>query len=398
MPRDFSDIFADDPLGLLNVEPARRSSSRSNDQRLIDGFAEITSFFETNNREPAADGDLKEYLLYARLKGIRSNPSKVELLSQFDFYNLLDEEHTSSIPLERLIDDDPLGILQLEDEDDSIFDLKHVKATSRVDPDYVARRKVCRNFEKYEDDFREIADDLKNKRRRLVEFGDTEVAPGTYYVLNGVITYLETMSVDNVESDFSSGSRTRLDGRTRCIFDNGTESTVLMRSLVKALNRPHEGYLVSEVLDGPDASPIVCSNDVQNGYVYVLSSLSEDESVKAVPNLYKIGFSSGDVTNRIKNAEKEPTYLMAPVKLLRSVRCFNVNPLLLEATLHAFFSDVNIDFEIRDVNGQIYHPREWFSVPLSIIDESLDLLQAGVLDSYKYDSVVRAIVRKADAR
>lgn len=395
MARDFSDIFEDDPLGLLDTAPRRRASTRDDYNRLVDGFAEITEFVETHNREPNKDGELKEFLLFSRLMGIRNNPAKVSELLQFDFYNLLDEARTVSIPLEDLVQDDPLGILLSEDEDQSIFSLKHVKPSSKLDPDYVAHREICRNFDAYKETFNLIAKDLAEKRRKLIEFHDTEVAPGRFYVLNGVLMYLDKMKVDVKTSDFSSGSRKRLDGRTKCIFDNGTQSTMLMRSLVKALNRPHEGYLVSEVLDEPYAAPAVNSDDVQSGYIYVLGSRGTDESIRAFMNLHKIGFSTGDVTKRISNAENEPTYLMAPVTLLRSVRCFNVDPHRIEGDLHRFFSEVNIAFEIRDASGSTYHPKEWFAVSLDIIDEALELLQSGTINRYKYDSAIKAIVLRS---
>ena len=395
MARDFSDIFADDPLGLLDTAPKRRSSTRDDYNRLVDGFAEITAFYETHNREPNKDGDLKEFLLYSRLMGIRSNPGKVSELLQFDFYNMLDEARTASIPLEDLVQDDPLGILLSDDEDQSIFSLKHVKPSSRLDPDYVAHRKICRDFDTYKKTLNLVARDLAEKTRKLIEFHDTEVVPGRFYVLNGVLMYLEEMKVDVKTSDFSSGSRKRLDGRTRCIFDNGTESTMLMRSLVKALNRPHEGYLVSDVLDKPYVTPVVDSDDIQSGYIYVLASRGTDESIRSFENLHKIGFSTGDVTKRIRNAENEPTYLMAPVVLLRSVRCFNVDPHRIEEDLHSFFSEVNIAFEIRDAAGSVFHPKEWFDVSLDVIDEALELLQNGTIDRYKYDSTLKAIVLKS---
>lgn len=395
MAREFSDIFANDPLGLLDTAPRRRLSTRDDDNRLVDGFAEITNFFETNNREPSENGDLKEFLLFSRLIGIRSNPAKVSKLLQFDFYNLLDEARTTSIPLEDLVQDDPLGILLSDDEDQSIFSLKHVKPSSRLDPEYVAHRQICKDFDDYRAALNLVAEDLAEKRRKQIEFHDTEVVPGRFYVLNGVLMYLEKMKVDVKTSDFSSGSRKRLDGRTRCIFDNGTESTMLMRSLVKALNRPHEGYLVSEVLDEPYESPAVNSDDIQSGYIYVLGSRGTDESIRSFKNLHKIGFSTGDVTKRISNAENEPTYLMAPVILLRSVRCFNVDPHRIEGDLHSFFSEVNIAFEIRDASGCIYHPKEWFDVSLDIIDEALELLHSGTIDRYKYDSNIKAIVLRS---
>lgn len=389
----FEDIFNDDPLGLLDVAPVRRSSQRTEDQRLIDGFSEIVGFYEENDREPDVDGDLGEFLLFSRLEGIRSNPSKVERLLPFDFYNLLDESNTPSIPLEKIVSDDPFGILDDDELDESIFQLKHVERSDRLDPDYVARRTVCRDFEKYKAGFEEVVEALHERKKKLTDFNGAALKAGEYYLLNGVLVFLEKMDLEETTSDFKSGARTRIDGRTHCVFDNGTESTMLMRSLEKALNRPHEGYRIIDVA-GEDSrdSNYITEDDIQSGYIYVLSSLSDAPSIRDVKNLYKIGFSARDVTERIKNAEKEPTYLMAPVKLLRSIRCFNLDPHELESQLHTFFADGNLDIEVTDESGIIHRPKEWFQVPLPIIDEALELIQAGTFGSYKYDAAINQIV------
>lgn len=394
MTRDFSDIFADDPLGLLETSPQRRSSSRKERQRLKDGFAEIVEFYEENGREPAGSGDLKEYLLHARLKSIRETPSKVADLTSLDLYDLLDESHTMLIPLEMLVSDDPLGILD-DDGDEGIFNLEHVKATSRMDPDYVAHRVVCQDYGKYKEGFDTVANELSLRKRHLIEFTGTEVAPGSYYVLNGILMLLVGMDVDKRQSDFSSGSRERLDGRTRCIFDNGTESTMLMRSLVKALRHSNEGFEVSDVIENGGNAPVVDADDVQNGYIYVLSSKSKQPDIASMTNLYKIGFSSGDVTERVKNAINEPTYLMAPVTILRSVRCFNVDPYQIEGLLHAFFAEANVSIAVFTPDGIEHHPREWFSVPLDVIDGALELLQKNDIADYRYDPKLGQIVERA---
>lgn len=47
----------------------------------------------------------------------------------------------------------------------------------------------------------------------------------------------------------------------------------------------------------------------------MLKSLSKDSRLLDIDDLYKIGYSTVEVEDRIKNAEKDPTYLMAPVKI-----------------------------------------------------------------------------------
>lgn len=72
--KKLSDIFDDDPFGLLNVKPT--SPVRTADDRLLASFEEINAFYDNNNREPSQGGGIQEHQLFARLKGLRENPEK----------------------------------------------------------------------------------------------------------------------------------------------------------------------------------------------------------------------------------------------------------------------------------------------------------------------------------
>ena len=85
------DIFSNDPFGLLNVKPSS-SPGRSEDERLIASFQEINDFYEENNREPDLGGGIQEHQLYSRLKSLRDNPTKTEMLKSQDKYGLLNYE------------------------------------------------------------------------------------------------------------------------------------------------------------------------------------------------------------------------------------------------------------------------------------------------------------------
>jgi len=142
------EIFDSDPLGLLEIKETPKQERREEDWRLIEQFGEITQFYEDNQRIPNGDGgDINEYTLAARLDGIRRDPKKVKTLLEFDTYNLLNSEETPSISLEQLLTEDPLGLLESDEESDSIFKMSHVKPTDRLRPDYIARRKVCKDFQ-----------------------------------------------------------------------------------------------------------------------------------------------------------------------------------------------------------------------------------------------------------
>lgn len=390
-----SEIFESDLLGLLAVDEQKNTPVSPQDSRLIDSFQEISDFYETNQRCPELGDDIGEYRLASRLAAIKKDPKKVKTLLPYDYYNLLESEETKSVSVEELISDDPLGLLDGDDEADSIYTLSHVKPSERLRPDYIAHRKVCKDFDLYEEAFQRIHDDLEHGRRRLVEFKEGDLHEGCYYVLRGVVLYLEQNLAVKQKIEYKSGAKVRREGRTRCIFDNGTESSMLYRSLGKALKL--DGFCISDLIEKNESSVSIDSTDVQNGYIYVLRSLSRAPQIRSIRNLYKIGYCSGDVTTRIKNAVHEPTYLMNDVEVVLTVRCYNLDVPYLEASIHSFFSNVNVYFEVRDDEGIMHYPKEWFTVPLNIIEEAIPLIVDKKIDSYRYDKNLQMIIQKGSS-
>lgn len=390
-----SEIFESDLLGLLAVDEPKAAPSSPQDSKLIDSFQEISDFYETNQRCPELGDDIGEYRLASRLAAIKKDPKKVKTLLPYDYYNLLESEETKSVSVEELISDDPLGLLDGDDETDSIYTLSHVKPSERLRPDYIAHRKVCKDFDLYEEAFQQIHDDLEHGRRRLVEFKEGDLHEGCYYVLRGVVLYLEQNLAVKQKIEYKSGAKVRREGRTRCIFDNGTESSMLYRSLGKALKL--DGFCISDLIEQKEGSVSIDASDVQNGYIYVLRSLSRAPQIRSIRNLYKIGYCSGDVTTRIKNAVHEPTYLMNDVEVVLTVRCYNLDVPYLEASIHSFFSNVNVYFEVRDDEGIMHYPKEWFTVPLNIIEEAIPLIVDKKIDCYRYDKNLQMIIQKGSS-
>lgn len=198
---------------------------------------------------------------------------------------------------------------------------------------------------------------------------------------SGVLIYLE-----RIDSPYRGNSQ-KINRRTRCIYENGTESNVLLRSLGKRLS--DAGYAIKD-------NPAVVSiedGDSETGYIYVLKSLSENPKIIAKKNLFKIGFSASSVEERIKNAAQDPTYLMAPVSIVATYRCFNMNPQRFERLIHRFFSESCLDMEITDKNGNGYLPKEWFIAPITVISEVIDLIIKGEIVNYSYDKEKEIIVK-----
>ena len=380
------DIFNNDPFDILNVKP-KSSGAKTTDERLLNSFQEINDFVEKNKREPQPNiSNVSEYKLYTRLKGIRENPEKKEQLKDIDTNNLLDFEIKEINSIDDILNDDAFDLF---DDDTDLFDFKHTpKPDERVSTDFVARRKPMKDFDKYEHLFKEIQKDLANGKRKLVDFKMGNLREGAYYVHNGVLFLLEEIQISIKEHYREDGTRVREDGRTKCIFENGTVSNMRKRSVEKILYA--NGQVVSENIDKVNESFVekfsnITDEDEEAGFIYVLSSKSKDEKIASIENLFKIGYSKVDVLERIKNAEKEPTYLMAKVKIESAWKCYNMNPQKLEQLLHNFFGSSCLNIDIFDENKIRHTPREWFIAPLEVIEQSIQLIINGEIVNYKYD-------------
>jgi hypothetical protein len=126
----------------------------------------------------------------------------------------------------------------------------------------------------------------------------------------------------------------------------------------------------------------------------VLQSLSQEEDIASIQNLYKIGYSTVPVQERIKNASEEPTYLMAPVKVIAVFECYNLNPQKFELLLHTFFGKACLNVDVFDKTGKRFSPREWFVAPLHIFEAAANMLINGEIVNYRYDPDSSGIVER----
>jgi len=391
MTRDeiLKQIFEEDTFGLLNLKP--KTTQRNANDRLLASFQLIIDFYETNSREPEKVADIQECDLFYKLNGLRENAEKKAYLKEFDEYGLLDlPPITEPIPepkeyktIDDILHDDDFGLL---DADDSIYTLKHVSsADDRTKTDFVARRKPCKDFSKYEALFKQCQKDLKEGNRRFVKFSEDDIKEGSFFVVDGMLAYVSEVY------EISKDKHSKLDGRIRCIFENGTESNLLFRSLGKALYK--NGQSITQLLNKEDLIiSHINSDDKETGYIYILKSKSTKPEIREVPNLYKIGFSTTPVDERIKNALQEPTYLMSEVALLASYKCYNLSPQRFEYLVHSFFGKVCLSLDVYDAKGNRHTPREWFSVPYNIIEQTIALIIKGEISNYRYDEEREVIV------
>lgn len=383
-------ILNEDPLGILKNRTVQPITT---DQRLKDSFEEINKFTDENSREPTESTNITERKLFSRLKQLRKDFDKASTLKNLDRHNLL-----ANVKEVKNIDDilknDVLGLL--DDGPDNIFDLKNIPK-KRDKTDFVARRKPCNNFKDYEGKFKEIQKDLNEGKRKLIHYKESHLKEDRYYILDGILVYLEKIENNTIRefNDKTQGKRKRLDSRIRCIFENGLESNMYLRSLGKELHNNGSTVIhtneeaFKEFSEG--FTPIT-NQDKSSGNIYVLSSLSKNPEIQSIKDLYKIGYSTTSVEERIKNAENETTFLMAPVKIVSSYKTYNLNPQKFEDVIHQFFSERCLDMKIADKNGKSKKPKEWYVAPIKVIEQAIELIINRQIQNYKFDHLSDKII------
>ena len=287
--------------------------------------------------------------------------------------------------------DDPL--LKMSKEEESLFnipqDMRRVIAKNK--PDYVAQHKLCENFQDYKPLFTKVHQELKEGKRSLVKITKTAtLAAGRIYFVSGQMLLLEQIGELKRSSNFLP------DARTRCIYENGTESDILLQTLRKSV--VGDGYAVSELQEETEAqffkNTDIASDDNVTGYIYVLSSLSENPAVKEVKNLYKIGFTTNSVEQRIANAANEPTYLMAPVKIVATYKVVNMNSQKFEDLVHLMLKPVQFQVTVFDDEGKEHQPQEWFIVPLPVVDVIIKKIMDGTIVGYIYNPQLECLEKR----
>ena len=396
------DIFNDDDFGLLESK-VKTSTVKTDEDRLIDSFEEINVFFDKNNREPNSNS-MSEYGLLAKLKNFRQNEKQKKTLKPFDRHNLLGFVEMEKQTIDDILNEvDDFGLLD-SDKDLDIFRFKHTpKPDERAESDFVARRKAMKekDFEKYETMFQKVHKEIKEGRRKIKPFKNIEknLHVGDYYLMDGILLYLESANLKQEETELDSGNRVRIEGRTRTVFENGTFSNMLFRSLGKQIQK--SGKLITNTNETLEQelfvnTGLVKEEDLQTGWIYVLKSKSTNAELSSIQNLYKIGFASNSVDDRIKNAKNEATYLFADVKKIATYKVYNRNADKLESLLHRFFASTCLDIDLFNEKGQRLNPREWFVVPFEVIEESIQLILNESIVNYEYDSVLQRIKLKKD--
>ncbi|OEE69825.1 hypothetical protein A1OO_03320 [Enterovibrio norvegicus FF-33] len=403
------DIFSEeDDLGLLDVAPLKVKAPAGN--LSASQYEDITVFYEKHGRAPEDDADsFDEKKLARRLKAFKSNPEQCEALKDFDPYGLLLDglpthfsqsldtatqvafEPTPSFELDKselvtslddIFDDDD-GLLEFDAPD--IFTMRHVPTEKKSQPDEIAKRQPCADFPRYVSVFEAAQKELKAGSATLERFRhELQIHIGDFFILGGVMGYVHSAG-ERLEGYSSYNARLHL------VFENGTESHMLFQSLTHGLVRDEQGQKV--VRAGPLLEP--SDNPIPTGTVYVLASKSTDSALAPYKtNLYKVGFTDGAVEDRIKYAEKDRTFLEAPVRVVMTTECYNIDAHKLETLVHGFLGSQRLNITLRGHDGQNYSPREWFHAPLATVIEVIKHILDGDISKYRMDNTTGRIVAK----
>ncbi|MCH6255668.1 GIY-YIG nuclease family protein [Puniceicoccaceae bacterium K14] len=360
------DINLLDQLG-VETTTKKKSAQTPREQRIIAGFEEIERFVKENGRPPehGENKDIFERLYAVRLEQIRKSPECVAILEELDSKGLLEvpKEEVWEVGEDGPSDDELLEALGVEtDPQSDITDLKHIKP--KQEPEEVAQRTPCTDFNKFKPLFTIVQQDLETESRKTLKYQDNgEINKGDLFIVEGQKAF-----VAEVGEMFTSGYG-RADCRLRVIFDNGTESNLLLRSLQRALNRDETSRRITDPSLGPLFSSDTSEEDTNTGHIYVLRSKSEHPFITENRTvIHKIGVTGGSVEKRISNAKKDPTYLLAEVEVVAAFKLSNLNPSKLEKLLHKFFAGARLDLNLKDRFSLDVEPREWFLVPLNVIE------------------------------
>lgn len=374
------------------AQPEKKGGRSAREERIIAGFEEIQRFFDQNGRIPqhGEERDIFERLYAVRLDRLRTLEECRALLAPLDHQGLLaGAETVAAAPVESMDDDELLAELEGAAGSADITALRHVRATAeKRAAEEIANRTPCEDFEAFKPLFEQVKRELDSGVRQTRRFQTmAEIKKGEFFIVGGQIAY-----VAEVGEEFMT-EYDRRDSRLRVIYDNATESDVLLRSLQRALHRDEAGRRITDPAAGPLFADEADDDDLASGTIYVLRSKSDHPTVAAHRNvLHKIGVTGGDVARRCANAALDPTFLMAEVEIVATYELYNINRTKLENIIHRVFDPARLDIEIKDRFGNPVVPREWFLVPIFVVDEAVERIKDGTIKDYVYDPKTARLV------
>ena len=292
-----------------------------------------------------------------------------DILADDDFDDLLDGEHNG-------------------DSDSILGGRRAIKAHERENVDQT-NREPCPSFESYRERFEQYKKAMEEGELVVSGNRNESLASGDLFLWDGLIALL---SGESIKGDVKEHSGKRL----HVVFSNGTEAWLregsIKRSMYAYTDRGNKVVCkrlvpVSKDLFTTDDSDSADTNSI-TGYIYVARTLSKEPSLAKIrKSAVKIGVTKNPVAVRVANAEKDPTFLFAPVDIVNTFTLHNLNPRKVEETLHAFFGEVRLKIKTKDRFGSDVSATEWFLVSPKTVNQAVEKLINDTLSSSKFDKV-----------
>ncbi|MCA8892669.1 MAG: GIY-YIG nuclease family protein, partial [Hyphomonas sp.] len=299
-----SKTFTDDDDALLaelgvEVETKTQGSHTPREERIIAGFEDIQRFVDEHSRVPqhGEDRDIFERLYAVRLDRLRALEECRTLLEPLDRQGLL----TGAVADqgEDMDDETLLAELGVDAESAGITELKHVRSfAEKRAAEEIANRTKCEDFDQFKPLFEQVQKQLDTGVRQTRPFElKAEIRIGAWFIVGGQKAYVAEMD------EIFTNEQGRTDARLRVIFDNGTESNMLMRSLQRALNKDEAGRRITDPSAGPLFAGDAEADDMASGTIYVLRSKSDHPLIRDNREIvHKIGVTNMAVEQRIAGA------------------------------------------------------------------------------------------------
>jgi T5orf172 domain len=378
----------------VDLAPEQSGQRSAQEERIIAGFEEIERFVAEQGRLPqhGEEHDIFERLYAVRLDRLRDAEEYRAILEPLDARGLLTAE--ANISSQADLDDETLlaslGINAGTEHD--VTQLTHVRSRQEIKAaEEIAQRTPCQDFDQFKPIFDQVQRDLKTGARQTIKYQDNAaINQDDLFILNG-----QKILVAEMDEPFISDSGLP-NCRLRAVYDNGTESDYLLRSLQRALNKDK----ASRRITSPDlsslplfSSQVAAADDLATGYIYVLRSQSDHPFIAEHRSIiHKIGVTGGNVKSRIANAKKDPTYLLADVEIVATFKLANINGQKLEALLHKVFDNARLELALPDRFGIPVQPREWFLIPLEVIEAAIEKIKDETIDQFRYDPSTASLI------
>ena len=314
--------------------------------RAIEVIERINAFIDETGAEPVSEPgrSVRERMLANELSGLRASKAGLDGIVSHDTRKLLFGGGGVADPLDDPLLSDGLDIFTVRDE---------LKPMAR--PDFVADRRPCPDFDRFEPLFEDIRNAVEAGTRKPQAFRQERVELGEFFVLKGQLVHVADLRDEHRRNG-------KPDARLRVIFDNGTESNLLMSSLVRRLYEDKDARRIGVT----DAGPLFMG--ARTGFVYVLRSLSDRPEVQG---LLKVGTTAGAVEDRVAHAETQSTFLFAPVVIVETYELVGHSAKEAEQRIHQALRPYHIALRVTGPDGRSFSSVEWFKATPELVERAI---------------------------